>query len=110
MATRRRGGGTRRRPVRAVSDGRGRSRGHRSRGGDRCSSWSAAWPGTHMMSFFPDGVGNWPDLAWAWFARVVLVPDTLVQLVAVLVAGGVVWLLAGATGRGLERGLDHLPP
>jgi small-conductance mechanosensitive channel len=63
-----------------------------------------------MMSFFPDGLRSWSTLAWAWLDRAVLVQDTLVQGVALLVACAIMWFVAAAVSRGLDRGLGHLAP
>lgn len=47
---------------------------------------------------------------WDWLHRFVLVPDTLVQAVALLVACAAVRLMAGPVRRSLEHQVARLPP
>ncbi len=63
-----------------------------------------------MMLFSYDGWQRWPTLAWAWLNRVVFVPDTLVQCVAVLTCWTIVWLAAGRMDRGVGRAVGRLSP
>jgi small-conductance mechanosensitive channel len=60
------------------------------------------------MLFTSDGSREWPHLAWDWLDRVVFVPDTLIQCVAILLAGVGVRALAGPLNRGLGHGVARL--
>ena len=60
------------------------------------------------MPFSLDAWRGWPDTAWDWLHRVVLVPDTLVQALIILAAWGVVWLVAGRIGAVLHRAVDRM--
>jgi small-conductance mechanosensitive channel len=58
---------------------------------------------------FADAWRDWPGQVWDWLSRVVLVPDTLVQCFAVLLAFAVVRLASRPLGRGLDKELGRLP-
>ena len=62
------------------------------------------------MLFTPEAWRRWPALAWAWLNRVVFVPDTLVQCVAVLASWAIVWFVAAPMNRALNRGIGRLSP
>lgn len=55
------------------------------------------------MLISPDTWRDALNQSWDWFHRIVLVPDTLIQCVALLIACVAVRLAAGPLNRSLDR-------